>query len=101
MINPLPSSRFAPFPLRSDREPRRSIRKSKNATTVKIDVKSPDLARQILDKLALAPFSISELASDLQLKTDPVSREVTSLLRRGLVVKLKTRREGGPFFCLP
>jgi len=58
-----------------------------------------DMAARILDKLRQSPFSVEELAFDLKRKPFEVRLLVNALLHEGLIVKLDTDREGGPFYA--
>ena len=58
-----------------------------------------DMAARILDKLRKSPFSVEELAFDLKRKLFEIWLAVNALLRDGLIIKLDTDREGGPFFA--
>lgn len=62
------------------------------------------LPEKILDKLQAAPFSVAEISFDLGERAAGVGRvkaAIASLLSAGAIVRLRTRREGGPFYCLP
>jgi predicted transcriptional regulator len=57
------------------------------------------MAARILEKLQQSPFSVEELAFDLKRNAIEVRLLVNALLREGLIVKLDTDREGGPFYA--
>jgi hypothetical protein len=59
-----------------------------------------DMAARILDKLRPSPFSVEEPAFDLKRKPYDVRLLVNALLREGLIVKLDSDRDGGPFYAL-
>lgn len=60
------------------------------------------LARAILTRLTITPYSVDELADDMQAPTREVRCTIKGLMSEGEVVFLEGRAvEGGPFFCRP
>jgi len=60
------------------------------------------IERAIINRLQVAPRSITELAEETRAGGAPVRLIVNALLTAGEIVRLDGRQvEGGPFYCLP
>ena len=63
---------------------------------------SAAIAREIKDRLKIAPGSVTELADEMKVHPLLIRTAIRRLLSAGEVAMFEGRSvEGGPFFCLP
>jgi len=65
-------------------------------------LKSPEeLQAATLSRLSVSPMNARELADELYIKPSVALRTLQELERNKMACRLTTKRDDGPFFCLP